>query len=91
MNNGVLPNIKSNPMDDDQLLDFYLSLSKQQREHKFIDTTCAAEITGLSKRTIQFWIDCGFVRALNIGRKYRIDRDSLREYLTKQMSKKNQG
>lgn len=72
----------------EELLDLYLSLPKKQREERFTDTTQAAEITGLSVRTIQFWIESGAVQAISVGRKYRVDLNSLREYLKCQMRKR---
>lgn len=66
---------------DEELLELYLSLPKEQREKRFIDTAQAAEITGLSVRTMQSWIESGVVRAVHIGKKYQVDLDSLREYL----------
>ena len=68
-------------MPDEDLLDQFLSLPKLQREERFITTSRAAEITGLSIRTIQLWIESGYVRSFTIGKKYRIDRRSLVDYL----------
>jgi len=79
---------KANSLSDEDLLELYLSLSKEQREKRFADTMRAAEITGLSIRTIQFWIENGLVRAVTIGRKYKVDLVSLKEFLKAQMSKK---
>jgi excisionase family DNA binding protein len=66
---------------DHELLDQYLALSNENRAQKFPDTEYAAKIVGLSRRTIQFWVETGAVRAVCIGRKYRVSIDSLREYL----------
>jgi hypothetical protein len=64
------------------LLDLYLTTPSQQREEQFVSTARAAEIAGLSQRTIQFWIDCGApLSAILIGKNYQVSRDSLREYL----------
>ena len=38
-------------------------------------------------RTIQLWIESGAVRAIVIGRKYRIVLESLRAHLESQMNK----
>ena len=70
-----------------ELLSLYLSLPLASREQAFISTAQAARITGLSMRTIQLWIENGAVRALVIGRKYRIVVESLRAHLETQMSK----
>ena len=67
--------------DSDDLLDVYLSLPHKQREQRFADTASAARITGLTQRTIQLWIEFGAIRAIPIGRKYKIDLESLKAYL----------
>jgi excisionase family DNA binding protein len=72
---------------DAELLSLYLSLPPASREKAFINTAQAAEITGLSMRTIQLWIESGAVRAIAIGRKYKVVLDSLRAHLESQMSK----
>ena len=72
---------------EDSLLDLYLSLACVERDKRFACTMRAAEITGLSVRTIQFWVECGYVQALYIGRKYRVDLDSLRLHIKTQMQK----
>lgn len=63
------------------LLDMYLTLPHKQREQRFADTASAARITGLTQRTIQLWIEFGAIRAIPIGRKYKIDLESLKDYL----------
>ena len=77
-------------LQDDELLDLYLSLPKNQREKRFADTARAAEITGLAVRTIQLWIETGMVQAVIVGRKYRVDLLSLRQYLKSQSDKRRQ-
>jgi excisionase family DNA binding protein len=72
----------------EELLELYLSLPEKQREERFTDTARAAEISGLSVRTIQFWIESGAVQAVSVGRKYRVDLNSLREYLKCQIHKR---
>lgn len=64
-----------------ELLDLYLTTPSKQRDERFVSTAAAAEITGLSQRTIQFWIDSGALAAILIGKNYQVSRDSLREYL----------
>jgi excisionase family DNA binding protein len=73
---------------DEELLELYLSLPTKRREERFADTARAAEITDVSVRTIQLWIESGAVRAITVGRKYRVDLISLREYLKSQMDKR---
>lgn len=63
------------------LLEIYLTLPHKQREQRFADTASAARITGLTQRTIQLWIEFGAIQAIPVGRKYRIDLESLKSYL----------
>ena len=77
---------KTAELTDEELLELYLSLHSKQREQRFSDTRQAAELTGLSVRTIQFWIETGAIRATVIGKKYRVDLDSVRKYLKHQMN-----
>jgi excisionase family DNA binding protein len=72
---------------DHELLELYLSLPQKRREECFTDTAHAAEITGVSVRSIQLWIQGGAVRAIVVGGKYRIVLDSLKAYLKAQMNK----
>ena len=73
---------------DAELLSLYLSLPPLSREKIFVNTAQAAKITGVSMRTIQLWIECGTVRAIIVGRKYRILLESLRVHLESQMNKR---
>jgi excisionase family DNA binding protein len=70
-------------MEELKLLECYLRLPVSQRENHFVDTAVAAGITGLSRRTIQWWVEIGLVRAVKIGRRYHIDRNSLMSHLEK--------
>lgn len=69
------------------LLKMYLDLPKKERSNLFADTARAAELTDLSQRTIQFWIETGSIRAVPIGKKYQVYLESLRAYLEKQAKK----
>ena len=73
---------------DAELLDLYLSLTSSLREKTFLSTAQAADITGVSMRTIQLWIESGAIRAIVIGRKYRIVLESLKEHLESQINKR---
>jgi excisionase family DNA binding protein len=68
-------------LSNEQLLDFYLGLPSKERDGMFAETARAAEIVGLSQRTIQLWIEIGLIRALLLGGKYKICLQSLRGYL----------
>ena len=72
---------EENDSDSNDLLEMYLTLPHKQREQRFADTASAAKITGLTQRTIQLWIEFGAIRAIPIGRKYKIDLESLKAYL----------
>lgn len=74
---------------DEELLELYLTLPKGKREERFADTARAAEMAGLSVRTIQLWVESGAVRAVTVGRKYRVDLQSLRDYLKLQALKRS--
>lgn len=66
---------------DEQLLEVYLGLPRKERDERFADTARAAEIVGLSQRTIQLWIEIGLIRAFFLGGKYKICLHSLKGYL----------
>lgn len=72
---------------DAELVDFYLSLPPSLRAEKFVTTSQAAQIIGVSIRTIQLWIESGTVRAIVIGSRYRVVLDSLRAHLKVQAAK----
>ncbi|HKX27949.1 MAG TPA: helix-turn-helix domain-containing protein [Blastocatellia bacterium] len=71
-----------------ELLEQYLALSAEDRSQKFPDTAGAANIIGLSRRTIQLWIETGAIQAVLIGGKYRVYLDSVRAYLEKRESER---
>jgi len=54
------------------LLNLFFSLPLRQRELNFASTARAAEIVGLSQRTIQFWAQIGVIQSIRIGNKYQI-------------------
>ncbi|HEY6332294.1 MAG TPA: helix-turn-helix domain-containing protein [Blastocatellia bacterium] len=64
---------------EDRLLDLYLSMPPSLRARRFADTLCAAEMAGVTRRTIQQWITMGAVEACLVGKRYRIDLESLRQ------------
>jgi excisionase family DNA binding protein len=65
----------------EDLLSLYLSLPGEKRQQKFVNTSEAARMVGLSRRTIQMWIEGGLIAAIKIGRKYQVSLDSLTAYL----------
>lgn len=66
---------------EEELLNIFLSLHPAQRRTEFADTARTADIAGLSRRTIQGWIDTGLVLAVRVGKKYQVWLPSLRFYL----------
>lgn len=76
---------------DKDLLDLYLASSTSERMKIFLDTEQAAQWTGLSRRTIQFWIETGAVRAIAIGRRYEVYLPTLTSYLQTRMEGKSAG
>src|SRR4030095_13781505 len=70
---------------DEDLLVEFLSLPRLLREERFITTSRAADLTGLSIRTIQLWVESGYVRSFTVGKRYRIEQHSLVEYLNAQL------
>jgi len=66
---------------DEQLLDLYLALPQKERDLRFVNTARAAEICGMAQRTVQCWIEMGFVRAIPIGKRYRVCTESLYAHL----------
>lgn len=56
----------------EDLLDTYLEMPTKLRDVQFIDTASAAERAGLSQRTIQLWIESGDLRAVVVGKKYKV-------------------
>ena len=78
---------KDGPTEED-LLRLYLRLPRKERRDLFADTARAAELTDLSQRTIQLWIETGAIRAVSIGRKYWVYLESLDDYLNQQAKKR---
>ena len=60
------------PSSDRDLLSLFLSLPKTERKTQFADTAQTAEIVGMSRRTIQLWIELGQIRAVRVGKKYHV-------------------
>jgi excisionase family DNA binding protein len=73
--------------DSERLLQLYLTLPERKRHEEFAGTAEVAEITCLSQRTIQLWIEIGAIQAISIGKKYQVYLSSLREYLKTQLKK----
>ncbi|HJQ71282.1 MAG TPA: hypothetical protein VKA70_20055 [Blastocatellia bacterium] len=73
---------------DEELLRMYLNLPKKERSELFADTARAADLTDLSQRTIQLWIESGAIRAIPIGKKYQVYLESLGDYLKQEAKKR---
>ena len=74
---------------DSELLKLYLDAADHERTKLFADTGRAADLTGLSRRTIQFWVETGAIRAIAIGRRYEVYLPNLTWYLETRMEAKN--
>jgi excisionase family DNA binding protein len=77
--NSSSKDVIDNPSED--LLEQYMSLPEDQRELKFPTTERAAKLTGMSRRTIQFWVESGYIAAIFVGKKCRVKLDSLMTFL----------
>ena len=66
---------------DSDLLKLYLTLPQGERRKRFTDTAETAAIVGISRRTIQLWIELGQIRAVRVGKKYYVHIDSVHRYL----------
>lgn len=66
----------------------YLSLPTGQREQEFLSTALAAKRVGVSSRTIQLWIEGGKIKAIVIGRKYKVHFRSLLAYIENHIREK---
>ena len=64
-----------------ELLETYLKMSPSERDDRFVRTGVAAQLVGVSRRTIQAWVQYGHIEAIKIGHHYRVDLLSLQEYL----------
>ncbi|MGH8245977.1 MAG: helix-turn-helix domain-containing protein [Gammaproteobacteria bacterium] len=73
-------------LNEEELLQFFLSLPGKQRNELFVNTAGAAGTTGLSQRTIQSWIEAGSIQAVRVGKKYQIYRQSLLDHLQRKAS-----
>jgi len=71
------------------LVEQYLSLPEYLRKQKFPTTDSAAELTGLSRRTIRFWIENDDINAIFVGKSYRIEFDSLMTFIKKRVKGRN--
>lgn len=67
----------------DELLPLYFEMPEEERRKLFADTARTAEIFGVSQRTIQFWIESGWIRAITIGKKYQVYLNSVKEYISR--------
>ena len=69
------------------LLDTYLKMAPSGRNGRFVKTGQAARVAGVSRRTIQAWVEYGYVEAVRIGHQYQVDLHSLRDYLRETSSR----
>jgi excisionase family DNA binding protein len=74
----------------EELLKQYLSLPEDQREQKFPTTKCAAQFIGVSRRTIQYWVEINDIEAIFVGKICRVRLDSLMTYLESRINGQKQ-
>lgn len=72
------------PTPEERLLREYLGLPVQEKKDRFLTTAEAAELTGVARRTVQWWIESGNVDAIRVGRTYRLCLRSLEKWLLQQ-------
>jgi excisionase family DNA binding protein len=70
----------------EELLKQYLSLPEDQREQKFPTTERAAQLIGMSRRTIQYWVEIEDIEAIFVGKICRVRLDSLVTYLERRVN-----
>jgi hypothetical protein len=68
---------------NEELLQHYLDLSAEERDMQFADVVRAAQLAGLSPRTIQRWAKHRHIRAVLVAERYRIEIKSLYNYIKK--------
>jgi len=66
---------------DEELLELYLTLPQKERDRRFVNTATAAAMCGMAQRTVQFWIEMGLIRAIPVGKRYRVCTESLYAHL----------
>lgn len=66
---------------DQDLLEFYLSLTCEKRSALFAGTARVARMMGVAQRTVQFWVQMGEIEAVVIGGRYKISLEFLRSRL----------
>lgn len=65
----------------EKLLTLWFYCPASERDKQFMDTRAAAELVGVSQRTIRFWIESGCVQAVRIAEKYHIHRKLLESWI----------
>jgi excisionase family DNA binding protein len=74
----LLPNTR-----EDALVRLFLRLSPRERVAKFTTTSHAAELVGVSRRTIQLWVELGWLDAVRVGRRYQVSVASLEGHVNR--------
>lgn len=82
---AISPQIRAkerlHPNDETALLEIYLSLNADERRHLFISSKTVADNFGISHRTLQRWIEEGYILAIRAGRKYQIYLPTVEDYI----------
>jgi hypothetical protein len=69
---------------EEMLLKYFLTLPDLERESKFAPPSTACKLVGRSPRTIQRWIEAGFIRAVYIVGRYQVEIASLKEFVQRE-------
>ncbi|MEP7340519.1 MAG: helix-turn-helix domain-containing protein [Acidobacteriota bacterium] len=72
---------KDVPSERRRLLAIYVSLPPKEREKKFAGSERAAEIAGVSQRTIAKWINEGKIDSIFVANRHHVWLDSLLTHL----------
>jgi len=75
------PTDSSLEVEQEKLLALYCSLSAHERAERFVSTARLAKRYGVPQRTVQHWIEYGWIVALKVGRNYKVDLLSFNERL----------
>jgi|WetSurMetagenome_2_1015567.scaffolds.fasta_scaffold400216_1 excisionase family DNA binding protein len=74
---------RSHPKNEHELLNIYLSVTPEERQHLFVSTSTAASKLGISQRTVELWIEHGNLLAIRAGRNYQIYLPDVHRYVAK--------
>lgn len=71
----------STDSDQEKLVDLYCHVPDDQRQRRLVDTACAAAKYGVAQRTVQHWVSNGLIAAVLVGKKYKVDLQSVELFI----------